>query len=278
MKNNAIELEQQYVDDSLKRGERRVLWLTMLAACLFLAYLVSLQNDYTARNKKKARSCNFRPVHIIINAISLIMQDKSTHSAASPQHLIAGLLPEDNSVEFFCVGNLKTHWIQNGQSHTWRELPIPLYAVCMNHYNKNEKARAVLGGIEEDGKPVSRDRQLEIYMSLGWGTPDGKPDMINGVLQEMENFRHSRDCMSLRFKQLKIEGKPLKPREIFMLDEMASPADPVDQTIAIAMKIRRSTFNQHSRALRDKAGVASKHALLMKATREGVVRNFNNAG
>ncbi len=72
MKNNAIELEQQYVDDSLKRGERRVLWLTMLAACLFLAYLVSLQNDYTARNKKKARSCNFRPVHIIINAISLI--------------------------------------------------------------------------------------------------------------------------------------------------------------------------------------------------------------
>ncbi|MUP44860.1 hypothetical protein E0K83_03760 [Gramella sp. BOM4] len=205
------------------------------------------------------------------------MQDKSTTTLQHSQQLIAGLLQEDNSIEFFCVGNLKTHWIQNGKSHTWEELPIPEYSICMNHYNKNEKARAVLGEIRENGKLISRNRQLEIYMSLGWGTPDGKPDMINGVLQEMENYRHSRDCISLRFKQLKIDGKPLKPREIFMLDEMSSKADPVDQTIAIAMKIKRSTFNQHSRELKDKAGVNTKHALLMKATREGIVRNFNNA-
>ena len=204
------------------------------------------------------------------------MNSKSTTSQQHTQHLIAGLLPNDGNLEFFTVGNLQTKYIQNGKSRSWNELPIPLYAVCMNHYNKNERARTVLGAVKENGKLISRDRQLEIYMSLGWGSADGKPDMINGVLQEMENYRHSRNCISLRFKQLRIDGKPLKPREIFMLDEMASEIDPIDQTIAMAMKISRSTFNQHSRELKDKVGVNTKHALLMKAQREGVVGSFNN--
>ncbi len=84
-------------------------------------------------------------------------------------------------------------------------------------------------GSKKTGNLFQETASWKYICPWDWGSPDGKPDMINGVLQEMENFRHCRDCISLRFKQLKIEGKPLKPREIFMLDEMASKADPVDQ-------------------------------------------------
>ncbi|TQI72241.1 hypothetical protein JM79_3197 [Gramella sp. Hel_I_59] len=204
------------------------------------------------------------------------MNYETTTTTANSQELIAGLLKTDSNIEFFCVGNLKTHWIQNGKTHTWKDLPVPLFAACMTHFNKNEKARTALENYKENGEKVSRNRQVEIYIALGWGSADGHPDMIDGILQPMENYRHKRDCISLRFKSLIIDGKPLKPREVFMLDEMGQDADPLDETIAVAMSIKRSTYNSHSRELRDKAGVSSKHALLMKATRQGVVREFNN--
>lgn len=208
------------------------------------------------------------------------MKNKCTQSTTSPQHLIAGLLPGDNDIEFFCVSTAKksiqTKWIQNGKTKNWNELPVREYVSCMNHFNNNLRARTALKNYEENGVKVSRNRLVEIYIALGWGTADGKPDMIDGVLQEMENFRLTRNCLSLAFKDIKIHGKPLKPRELFMLDEMASDADPTDHTIAALMGKSVSTFNQQSRQLREKVGVNSKHALLMVATRQGAVQQFNN--
>jgi len=203
------------------------------------------------------------------------MNSKSTTTAEHSQHLIAGLLPEDSHIEFFGIEGKHVNWIQNGSCKTWKDIPVPLYVACMNHFNKNLKARTALKGYKENGKLVSRNRLVEIYIYLGWGSADGEPDMINGVLQPMENFRHERDCISIRFKEFKIKGKVLKPREIFMLDTMNDEDDPTDEVIALQMSIKLPTYNQHSRALKDKAGVDTKHALVREYWKSGLGQYFN---
>jgi len=201
------------------------------------------------------------------------MKNKTTTSLQDSQHLIAGLLPGDSNIEFFGVEGKRTNWIQNGSTRTWRDLPPKEFAVCMNHFNSNLKARTALKGYKENGKLVSRNRLVEIYMYLGWGSADGKPDMIDGVLQPMENFRHQRECISLRFKDLKIDGKVLKPREVFMLDEMFEGHK--NLVIAMKMKIAESTFAQHDAELKKKANVQSKPELMVEAWRQGFGQYFN---
>ncbi len=204
------------------------------------------------------------------------MKSKSTTSVQHSQHFYAGLLPEDSNIEFFgCWETLQVKFTQNGKTHSFHELSPKDHATLMNAYNSNEEARTVLSKYKEDGKFVSRARQLELYTYFMYGGTDNNPDMIDGVLQEPENYRHTRDCISLKFKTIKLDGNPLKKREIFMLDEMLQ--DHKNLVIAMKMGITESTYNQHDAELKAKAGVQSKPALLVKAWRQGIGQYFNRA-
>ncbi|SDS13777.1 regulatory protein, luxR family [Gillisia sp. Hel1_33_143] len=202
------------------------------------------------------------------------MNNKSTTSLQHSQHLIAGLLPGDSNIEFFgCWDTLEVKFTQNGSTHNFNELSPEDTRTLMNAYNSNLDARTVLSTYKEDGKIVSRARQLELYTYFMYGGTDNHADMIDGVLQEPENYRHTRNCISLKFKTIKLNGNPLKNREIFMLDEMLE--DHKNLVIAMKMKIAESTYNQHDAELKQKAGVHSKHGLLVRAWQEGVGQYFN---
>lgn len=202
------------------------------------------------------------------------MKSKSTTSLQHSQHLIAGLLPEDSNIEFFgCRETLQVKFTQNGRTHDFHELSSRDLSTLMNAYNLNHEAQEVLQAYKENGKFVSRARQLELYTYFMYGGTDNNPDMIDGELQEPENYRHTRDCISLKFKPLKLDGNPLKKREIFMLDEMLQ--DHKNLAIAMKMGIAESTFAQHDAELKKKAGVKSKQGLIMKAMRNGFGQYFN---
>ena len=202
------------------------------------------------------------------------MKNKSTTSLQHSQHLIAGLLPEDSNIEFIGIWEtMEVKFIKNGRSHDWSELSAKDAATLTNAYNSNKPARFVLSKFKENGKSVSRSRQIELYTYFMYGGTDNNPDMIEGVLQEPENYRHSRKCISLKFKTLKLDGNPLKPREIFMLDEMLK--DHKNLVIAMSMGISESTFAQHDAELKKKANVHSKPALMRKAVEQGFGQYFN---
>lgn len=202
------------------------------------------------------------------------MNHESTTSLEHSQHLIAGLLPGDQNIEFFgCCEKLEVKFIQNGRTHHFSELSPENSSTLMNAYNSNKDARTVLSTYRENDKLVSRARQLELYTYFMYGGTDNNPDMIDGELQEPENYRHTRDCISLKFKTIKLNGNPLKEREIFMLDEMLE--DHKNLVIAMKMGISESTFNQHDAELKKKVGVQSKPALMIAAWKQGFSREFN---
>jgi len=202
------------------------------------------------------------------------MKNKSTTSLQHSQHLIAGLLPEDSNIEFFgCREKLEVKFTQNGKTHDFHELSSQDHSTLMNAYNMNHEAQNVLQAYKENGKFVSRARQLELYTYFMYGGTDTNPDIVDGKLQEPENYRHTRDCISLNFKPIKLNGNPLKKREIFMLDEMLE--DHINLHIAMKMGISESTFAQHDAELKKKAGVESKPGLLVKAMRSGFGQYFN---
>ena len=202
------------------------------------------------------------------------MKDKCTTSLEHSQHLIAGLLQEDSGIEFFGIPKtLEVQFIQNGHTHSFNELPVTAISALRNAYNTNHEAREVLGRYKENGKTVSAARQLELYTYFMYGGLDSTPDIIDGELQEPENYRHKQDCISLQFKTIKLNGCPLKPREVKMIDLILE--DHKNSVIALEMGIALPTFNQHDAELKKKAGVQSKPALLLKAWKEGIAQSFS---
>lgn len=203
------------------------------------------------------------------------MQSKTTTSLQHSQHYIAGLLQTDSGIEFFGLPEtLEVQFIQNGHTHKFNELPAKAISVLRNAYNLNQDARRVLGNYQENGKTVNAARQLELYTYFMYGGLDGAPDMIDGELQDPENYRHTRDCISLKFKTIKLNGNPLKAREVKMIDLILE--DHKNLVIAMQMGIALPTFNQHDAELKKKAGVHSKPALLLKAWKEGIAQDFHN--
>lgn len=203
------------------------------------------------------------------------MKNKSTTTLQTSQHIIAGLLPEDSRIEFFGLPeSLKVQFIQHGHTHSFSQLPAAAVSVLRNAYNANADARRVLGAYRENGENINATRQLELYTYFMYGGLDESPDFIDGILQEPENYRHTQDCISLQFKTIKLNGNPLKPREVQMIDLILE--DHKNTAIALKMGIAVPTFNQHDAELKKKAGVQSKPALLLKAFKEGIAQSFNS--
>ena len=110
-----------------------------------------------------------------------------------------------------------------------------------------------------------------LYTYYCYGDLDNTPDIKDGALQPAENYRHERDCISLQFdsKEITINGIPLKPREIRMIDSFSQ--EDKDEIVAIELGIVRNTLNQHKKSLFQKARVASKIGLMVKVFEERIL-------
>ena len=202
------------------------------------------------------------------------MKHKSTTSLQHSQHLIAGLLKKDCGIEFFGIPEtLEVQWIQNGQVHSFKKLSPADFSRLVNAYKSNAEALQHISCRVENGSFVSLTRQVELYTYFMYGGLDGNPDLVNDELQEPENYRHSRDCISLKFKKIKLNGSPLKPREVQMIDLFIE--DDKDDVIAEKMGIAVSTYNQHKKELFTKTGLHTKTAVSVAAVRQRIARIFN---
>ncbi len=200
------------------------------------------------------------------------MQNKSTISSQHPQHLIAGIQKKDNSVEFFGIHEtMEVRFLQNGKTHHFKELKKEHLFLVINAFEADRQAVAVLRNLKNpDGTPANLKyaRMVELYVYFCYGNLNHTPDIENGVLSKPENYRHRRDCISLQFKHktLRINGQPLKPREVIMIDLFSD--DLKDDVVALELGITTTTLNQHKRELFDKAGVHTKTALMIRAVKD----------
>jgi len=201
------------------------------------------------------------------------MKHKSTTSLQHSQHLIAGLLKKDCGIEFFGIPEtMEVQWIQNGKVHSFKKLSPGDFSRLVNAYRSNVAALQHISCRVEQGSFISFTRQVELYTYFMYGGLDGNPDLVNDELQEPENYRHSQDCISLKFKKIKLNGSPLKPREVQMIDLFIE--DDKDDVIAEKMGIAVSTYNQHKKELFTKTGLHTKTAVAVAAVRQRIARNF----
>lgn len=203
------------------------------------------------------------------------MRDKSTNPKPTVQP-IAGILKEDANIEFFGIQKTReVKFFQNGEIHDFHELKGDLAKKVAYAYDDDIPAQDVLNHLKEaNGEPLGLPykRKLELYVYYCWGSLNHFPDVIGDALQASENFRESIDCKSLQFKRKKlcIDGKPLKPREVIMIDLFAK--DYKDEVIAKELGIAMPTYNHHKRTLFDKAGgVMTKTALMIKAVKQQLI-------
>ena len=201
------------------------------------------------------------------------MHSKCTTQNPNPQHLVAGIQKNDNSIEFFGIHEtMEVRFLQNGRTHRFNELKKADLFLLINAFESDRKAVEILKNLKKpDGSPANLGykRMLELYTYFCYGNLNHTPDIENGVLSQPENYRHRRDCISLQFqhKVLRINGHALKPREVIMIDLFSD--DLKDDVVAFELGITTTTLNQHKRELFDKAGgVQTKTALMIKAAKE----------
>lgn len=192
-------------------------------------------------------------------------QSKITQNPVIPQ--IAGLFPSDNSLEF--VGNIETkkaYWIQNGAIHYFTDLPEVYYNLVKTAYLNDAKAVKFIATIHKELKD-----QVELYVYYMWGSLDATPDIENGKLAESENFRDKRNCPSLLWnsKNITIDTYILTPRDLVMIDMMAD--DLKDAVIAEAVGVSHSYYDTLKRNLFTYTDTKTKTALVLKATKQGVI-------
>ena len=192
-------------------------------------------------------------------------QSKITQNPPIPQ--IAGLFPSDNSLEF--VGNTETkksYWIQNGAIHYFSDLPSNHYKLVKDAYLLDDKAVKFISSIHNELR-----NQVELYVYYMWGSLDATPDILNGVLAPSENFRDKRNCPSLLWnsKNITIDTYILTPRDLVMIDMMAD--DFKDAVIAEATGVSHSYYDTLKRNLFTYTNTKTKTALVLKATKQGVI-------
>ena len=152
------------------------------------------------------------------------MHNKCTTQDLHPQHLIAGIQKNDNSIEFFGIHEtMEVRFLQNGRTHRFSELKKADLFLLIKAFESDREAVTILKNLQNpDGTPAryGYKRMLELYTYFCYGNLNHTPDIENGVLSQPENYRHRRDCISLQFKHkiLHINGQQLKPREITMID------------------------------------------------------------
>ncbi|CAA0150843.1 helix-turn-helix transcriptional regulator [Tenacibaculum maritimum] len=179
---------------------------------------------------------------------------------------VAGTMPYDANIEFIGIPSTKeVIWYQYGNQHSFSTLPESIYDQLAAKFHSDIPAMKDLGMLG-----VSYKRQIEMFTYFCYGDADFTPDVIDGVLQEAENFRHSSNCISLKWttKNLTIDGTPLNTREIIMTD-LISNGYP-DKQIASILNITISTYDYHRRNLYKKAGVTHKSDFILKIVEERI--------
>ena len=195
------------------------------------------------------------------------MSNKCNQISNQSQNLIAGLISQDNSVEFFGIRKTKeVRFIQNGQVKLFNELPPEYYDLLQKAYKKDMFAYRYLRK-QYRGDSV---KQVEMYTYYCYGALDHTPDIIEGFLQPAENFRDKINCVSLKFesKQITIDNKPLSQEDLEIIDLVAQ--DFPDKTIADHLGIPLPTLNSRKKSLFKKTNVQTKTALLKKAMQENI--------
>lgn len=174
---------------------------------------------------------------------------------------IAGLLPNDNSIEFYGVRQTKqVIWLQNGCSRYFQDLPVQFYALLKTAYLKDHKAQNFLKEITSH-----LPRQVELFTYYMYGELNPTPDIINGVLGPAENFRDKEACPSLLWdsKTMKIGTHELTPRQLLIIDLMAKGL--ADKQIAPIMGIAVTTLDNHKQNLFKSINAYSKYDVLRLA-------------
>lgn len=200
------------------------------------------------------------------------MNHKNTTFTATKQ-LPAGIALNDHNIEFVGMKETQTViWLQHGNSHSFEYLPKKFYRLLLNDFLEDKKAIEVLEKYYEEfpDDEFRERRMVELYTYYMYGGLDKKPDILNGVLQPSENFRHKPNCISLKFgnKTIDINGVVLKPREIRMLDAFAKGVP--DKAIAQMLNIKQSTLDSHKRDLFKIMNVNSKPEAVAQAFKHGV--------
>ena len=192
--------------------------------------------------------------------------ETTTTPKFKPQSLPAGIKRNDN-IEFFGDRESKTvQWIQNGQTKTFKDLPPQIFALLSNAYNRDSAAWKILS---KTGAPYGR--QVELYTYYVWGSLDPAPDVVNGDLQQGENYRHDSNCISLNFdfKEITLSGASLNSRDLKIIDLIAN--DTPDKAIAEALGISIPTLGFHKKNLFRKTKSQTKTGLLAKAFRAQII-------
>lgn len=199
------------------------------------------------------------------------MYSKTTTLPETSQQMIAGIAKNDCSIEFFGIHEtMQVRYLQNGKTHNFRHLKGSEAILLIKSYKSDPQAQEIIKNIIP-GERIPFTRQIELYTYFCFGRLDGTPDIHNGKLSLPENYRHRRDCISLGFKHktFRINGNPIKMRELIMIDAFAD--DLKDSAVAQMLHITTTTLNQHKRELFDKAGVMTKPALMIQSFRDGLI-------
>lgn len=197
------------------------------------------------------------------------MINKSEITNFSPYPQIAGVMPNDSSIEFIGIRKTKqVLWMQNGSNHYFCDLPIEHYTLLKNAYLKDHKAVRFLSGVTDH-----LNQQVELYTYYMYGEVDSTPDISNGKLAPSENFRDTRNCPSLLWnsKNINIGNHILTPRQLVIVDCMLIQDLP-DKAIASVLGISHKTLDFHKANLFKSVGVKNKTMLLKVCIHHKVVR------
>ncbi len=181
--------------------------------------------------------------------------------------IVAGVLPSDSNIEFLGIKeNKQVLWLQNGSNHYFDDLPLQYFNLLKEAYKKDAEAQQFLEGVTHSFR-----RQLELYTYYMYGALDCTPDIENGVLSPSENFRHSTNCPSLRWrnKNITVNGIELTKKELFITDMYNE--DIPDKAIWSSLGISESYFNQIKQKMYSKAGVRTKPSYIKKVIKEQII-------
>lgn len=174
----------------------------------------------------------------------------------------------DSSVELF-VHDSRLQSLYKGQRVEFWKLPEHIIRQIQEDLDDHPEAKATLEQIGIHGK----NRQIEAYASCRFGGFDGRPDLTEGGKLNPEYW----PC-GLRGK-CPVEGKlcgtvqaehgVLSFRELEVIKLIVR--DVPRKLIADQLHITMSTVDKHCRSIYDKTGVKTNVALVLWATKRGIL-------
>jgi len=182
------------------------------------------------------------------------------------QKRVAGTLPNDSNIEFIGIPSTKeVIWFQYGNQHAFCHLPEKYFNLLSERFHSDYRAVLDISAMESDP-----ERQVELYTYYVFGDADFTADIIDGVLQPSENYRHSQDCISLQWvsKEITLNGSVLNSRDLKICDLMMLNLP--DKQIASELGISMPTLDFHKKNLYVKAKVPNKAAFVIKLMEERI--------